>query len=77
MKANDKILVASHNADSVDIATEIIDERQLTQKQVSFGQLRGFSDQITNELADEGFKVFKYVPFGPTQEVMPYLIRRG
>lgn len=37
MKTNDKILVASHNADSVDIATDIIFERQLNYTQVSFG----------------------------------------
>jgi proline dehydrogenase len=46
-------------------------------ERVRFGQLRGFSDQITSGLADRGFKVYKYVPFGPTEEVMPYLIRRG
>lgn len=44
---------------------------------VRFGQLRGFSDQVTGELAAEGFKVFKYVPYGPTEQVMPYLVRRG
>lgn len=27
MKSNDKILVASHNVDSCDLATDIIDER--------------------------------------------------
>lgn len=44
---------------------------------VIFGQLRGFSDQVTGELSADGFKVYKYVPFGPTEEVMPYLVRRG
>lgn len=42
-----------------------------------FGQLRGFSDQVTAELQDKGFKVFKYIVFGPTEQVMPYLVRRG
>jgi proline dehydrogenase len=42
-----------------------------------FGQLRGFSDQITEVLAAEKFRVYKYIPFGPTEQVMPYLVRRG
>ncbi len=40
-------------------------------------QLKGFSDQITGTLANEGYKVFKYLPYGPTDTVMPYLVRRG
>lgn len=32
---------------------------------------------MTGELSADGFKVYKYVPFGPTEEVMPYLVRRG
>ena len=42
-----------------------------------FGQLKGFSDQITNKLAQQDYKVYKYLPYGPTETVMPYLIRRG
>lgn len=40
-------------------------------------QLKGFSDQITGTLANEGYTVFKYLPYGPTDTVMPYLVRRG
>jgi proline dehydrogenase len=44
---------------------------------VVFGQLRGFSDNVTGQLSADGYKVYKYVPFGPTEQVMPYLVRRG
>ena len=35
------------------------------------------SDHITYNLADKGYNVAKYVPFGPVKDVMPYLIRRA
>ena len=42
-----------------------------------FGQLYGMSDNITFNLASEGFNVIKYLPYGPIKEVIPYLIRRA
>ena len=68
MKYEDMVFVASHNKDTCDIAMELADERGFKESQrVRFGQLRGFSDQVTSAIETKGFKVFKYLPFGPTE----------
>ncbi|MDH3709301.1 MAG: proline dehydrogenase family protein [Cyclobacteriaceae bacterium] len=44
---------------------------------VYFMQLYGMSDNISYNLAHNGYNVAKYVPYGPIKKVMPYLIRRA
>jgi proline dehydrogenase len=44
---------------------------------VWFAQLYGMSDNITFNLARRGYRVAKYVPYGPVRAVMPYLFRRA
>ena len=42
-----------------------------------FAQLLGMSDNISFNLAKSGYNVAKYVPYGPIDSVLPYLIRRA
>lgn len=76
MKPTDMLLVGSHNVESCEMAAKLAVEHDRVQN-VLLGQLQGFSDHLTNNLANRGLRVFKYVPFGPTEQVMPYLVRRG
>lgn len=44
---------------------------------LSFGQLLGMCDHMSLILSRAGCQVYKYVPYGPIDLVMPYLIRRA
>lgn len=77
LQPNSMLFVASHNQATVDQAKSLIRQKKFGDHRVRFGQLKAFSDQITGQLAQEDFKVYKYLPYGPTEKVMPYLIRRG
>mmetsp|Transcript_7859 Transcript_7859/g.13176 ORF Transcript_7859/g.13176 Transcript_7859/m.13176 type:complete len:464 (-) Transcript_7859:149-1540(-) len=71
------LLVASHNTETVALAKQEINEQAIADDRVRFAQLKAFSDHVTGQLSFENFKVYKYLPYGPMEEVMPYLIRRG
>ena len=73
------VIIASHNEASNLLAAQIMHERNLAHNHphVHFSQLYGMSDNITFNLAKEGFKVSKYLPFGPIKDVIPYLMRRA
>lgn len=44
---------------------------------LQFAQLYGMSEAMSYELKNEGFQVSKYLPFGPVEQIMPYLVRRA
>ena len=70
---------ASHNADSNLLQAELIHRKSIPKDHphLAFCQLYGMSDNLTFNLADKGFNVSKYLPYGPVREVVPYLIRRA
>lgn len=73
------IFIGTHNEQSCYLAMEQMKTLGIDRKDnnVWFGQLYGMSDHISFNLAEEGYNVAKYVPFGPVKDVMPYLIRRA
>lgn len=73
------LFAGSHNESSNLKLAELITEHGLStnDKRVSFGQLYGMSDNISYNLADAGYNVAKYVPYGPIKASMPYLFRRA
>jgi proline dehydrogenase len=73
------VIVASHNEESNLHAARLLDEKGIAHdhQHIHFSQLYGMSDNITFNLAKEGFNVSKYLPFGPIRDVIPYLMRRA
>ena len=73
------LVAGSHNEDSTRILTELMKKNGLekTDRRIWFSQLYGMSDNLSFNLAKEGYNVVKYVPFGPVEETLPYLIRRA
>jgi proline dehydrogenase len=73
------LIVASHNEHSNLLATELLKEKGLPLRHphVHWSQLYGMSDNITFNLSKAGASVSKYLPFGPIEDVVPYLMRRA
>jgi len=73
------IIVASHNEESNLLAASLSKELKLVpaHHHLHFSQLYGMSDNLTFNLAGAGYNVSKYLPFGPVNEVIPYLMRRA
>lgn len=73
------VIIASHNEESNLLAAQLFNDRGLPHNHphIHFSQLYGMSDNITFNLAKEGFNVSKYLPFGPIRDVIPYLMRRA
>ena len=73
------VIVATHNERSNLLATQLLREKHLplNHPHIHFSQLYGMSDNITFNLAEAGCNVSKYLPFGPIQDVVPYLMRRA
>ena len=76
---NFSLFCGSHNEKSIYNILDIMRESKMqnNNSKIWFGQLYGMSDNISFNLAEEGYNVIKYLPFGPIKEVIPYLIRRA
>ena len=73
------ICAGTHNEFSSMYLTELMKKADLptNHPHVYFSQLYGMSDHISYNLANQGYLVSKYLPYGPVKATMPYLIRRA
>jgi proline dehydrogenase len=73
------VFEGTHNESSTYFLMDLMEEKGLrtNDDRIWFGQLYGMSDNISYNLAANGYNVAKYLPFGPVKDVMPYLIRRA
>lgn len=73
------VVLATHNLESgtkaVEKARELGIEKE--KQKLQFAQLYGMADSLSFGLRNAGFQVSKYMPFGPVELVMPYLLRRA
>jgi len=76
---NIDFFVATHNENSNYKVMKLMKKNDIqnSTKKIWFGQLYGMSDNITFNLAKNGYNVAKILPFGPVENLVPYLIRRA
>ena len=73
------LILASHNESSNLKCAQMMQDKGVANNHphIHFSQLYGMSDHITFNMVTEGYKVSKYLPFGPLHDVVPYLMRRA
>ena len=73
------LIIGTHNEESTILAANILKNLgwENNEAPIWFAQLYGMSDNISFNLANDGYKTAKYLPFGPIKEVIPYLFRRA
>lgn len=73
------VFLGTHNEESTYLLLQLMRSRNIAEndKRIWFGQLFGMSDHISYNLANLGYNVAKYLPYGPVKDVMPYLLRRA
>jgi len=73
------ICAGTHNERSTKFLSQLMKEYGVEKNdpQVYFSQLLGMSDHLSFNLSHEGYCVCKYVPYGPLEDLLPYLSRRA
>tara|TARA_B110000444_G_scaffold248344_1_gene272102 strand:- start:269 stop:1138 length:870 start_codon:yes stop_codon:yes gene_type:complete len=73
------LFLGSHNEQSILRVTEWMSQNKISKNHphIWFSQLYGMADHISFNLASSGYQVVKYIPYGPVNDVIPYLMRRA
>ena len=65
--------IATHNPYSIQVARQYVKPYDT---HISFSQLKGIRDDLSQKLLLEGYMVYKYLPYGNYTQMVPYLLRR-
>ncbi|KAI3970948.1 hypothetical protein MKX01_024595 [Papaver californicum] len=78
-KGTGAVVLATHNIESGRAAASKVESLGLekSSEKVQFAQLKGMADGLSFALKNAGFQVSKYLPYGPVEMVIPYLLRRA
>ncbi|XBJ24851.1 hypothetical protein VPH35_002636 [Triticum aestivum] len=73
------VMLATHNVESGQLAAARAQELGIGKgdRNLQFAQLMGMADGLSLGLRNAGFQVSKYLPYGPVEHIIPYLIRRA
>ncbi|XP_078155726.1 proline dehydrogenase 1, mitochondrial-like [Carex rostrata] len=73
------VVLATHNTKSGKLAAAKAEKLGIRKgdDKLQFAQLMGMADGLSLGLKNAGFQVNKYLPFGPVDHVIPYLVRRA
>lgn len=73
------VCAGTHNENSSKLLAQLMLDKNIpnNDKRIFFSQLYGMSDNLSYNLANAGYNVAKYLPYGPVKAVMPYLFRRA
>ncbi|KAM0880538.1 hypothetical protein ACQ4PT_033488 [Festuca glaucescens] len=73
------LMLATHNVESGQLAAARAQELGIGKgdRNLQFAQLMGMADGLSLGLRNAGFQVSKYLPYGPVEHIIPYLIRRA
>jgi len=73
------IVAGTQNEESCRLLANLLDGSGIRHNHphIYCSQLLGMSDNLSFNLANAGYNVAKYVPYGPVKAVLPYLFRRA
>ncbi len=73
------VCAGTHNEESSMKLVQYMHQKGIANndQRIYFAQLFGMSDHISYNLSQHGYNVAKYLPYGPVEAVMPYLLRRA
>lgn len=73
LEGGSSLVVATHNLGSLNILKSLLKQTNYY-NEIEYAFLMGFGDKIANQAV--GIRCLEYVPYGPSDVKIPYLIRR-